>query len=161
MVDDLLERWDLPSVYLLVEGRLRCQASRGYFQVSDGFTTSTGVIGRVISSNQAEVVADVRQDPAFIAAIPGLRSEVCVPVTVDGVVVGAVNLESRSMLSDAAVEDAHAAAAFLAGRIRSSVESRSRRWPSGWRGSRSASRARPTSTRSCAAPSRARETCPG
>ncbi|MDX6216728.1 MAG: hypothetical protein QOG99_2312, partial [Frankiales bacterium] len=48
LVDDLLERWDLPSVYLLVEGRLRCQASRGYFQVSDGFTASTGVIGRVI-----------------------------------------------------------------------------------------------------------------
>jgi diguanylate cyclase (GGDEF)-like protein len=118
MVDDLQERWDLPSVYLLVEGRLRCQASRGYFQVSDGFTASTGVIGRVISSNQAEVVADVRHDPAFIAAIPGLRSEVCVPMTVDGVVVGAVNLESRSTLSDAAIDDAHAAAAFLAGRIK-------------------------------------------
>ncbi len=30
---------DLPSVYLLLDGRLRCQASRGY-QVSDGFTPS-------------------------------------------------------------------------------------------------------------------------
>lgn len=117
MVDDLHERWDLPSVYLLVEGRLRCQASRGYFQVSDGFTPSTGVIGRVVSTGRAEVIHDVTADPAFIAAIPGLRAEVCVPVEVDGVVVGAVNLESTSVLTEAVIADAHAAAAFLGRRI--------------------------------------------
>jgi diguanylate cyclase (GGDEF)-like protein len=116
-VDDLHERWDLPSVYLLVDGRLRCQASRGYFQVSDGFTPSTGVIGRVISSGVAEVIADVTAEPAFIAAIPGLRAEVCVPVRVAGEVVGAVNLESTSWLDDAALADAHAAAAFLGRRL--------------------------------------------
>ena len=37
LVDDLHERYALPSVYLLVDGRLRCQAARGYFQVVDGF----------------------------------------------------------------------------------------------------------------------------
>ena len=118
LVDDLHARWDLPSVYLLVEGRLRCQASRGYFQVSDGFTPSTGVIGRVVSSGAAEVVPDVTADPAFIAAIPGLRSEVCVPVELDGAVIGAVNLESTCVLTDAAIADAHEAALFLAQRVR-------------------------------------------
>ncbi|MCW2673303.1 MAG: Diguanylate cyclase protein [Frankiales bacterium] len=118
MVDDLHVRWDLPSVYLLVEGRLRCQASRGYFQVSDGFTAATGVIGRVVSSGRAEVIHDVTQDPTFIAAIPGLRAEVCVPVIVDGTVVGAVNLESRRTLGTDAIEDAHAAASFLADRVK-------------------------------------------
>ena len=118
MVEDLHSRWDLPSVYLLVEGRLRCQASRGYFQVSDGFTPSTGVTGRVVSTGVPEVIHDVTLDPTFIAAIPGLKAEVCVPILVDGTVVGAVNLESTSTLSPEAIADAHAAAAFLAGRVR-------------------------------------------
>jgi hypothetical protein len=51
-------------------------ASRGYFQVSDGFTTSTGVIGRVVSTGVAEVLQDVTADPAFVAATAGLRAEV-------------------------------------------------------------------------------------
>ena len=118
LVDDLHDRWDLPSVYLLVEGRLRCQASRGYFQVSDGFYPTSGVIGRVITSGRAEVIHDVTADPAFFAAIPGLQAEVCVPVEVDGTVIGAVNLESTEQLTGAAVADAFAAAAFLAAKVR-------------------------------------------
>ena len=117
VVDDLHGRWPLPSAYLRVDGRLRCMASRGYFQVSDGFTTSTGVIGRVVSSGVAEVVQDVRADPAFVAAASGLRAEVCVPVRVFGEVVGAVNLESRDELPADAVADVEQAAAVLGRRL--------------------------------------------
>ncbi len=117
VVDDLHERWPLPSAYLRVDGRLRCMASRGYFQVSDGFTTSTGVIGRVVSTGVAEVVQDVTTDPAFVAAAAGLRAEVCVPVRVFGQVVGAVNLESREVLPDVAVADVEQAAAVLGRRL--------------------------------------------
>ena len=117
LVEDLHARWDLPSIYLLVEGRLRCQASRGYFQVSDGFYPTSGVIGRVVTSGRAEVIDDVTADPEFFAAIPGLQAEVCVPVEIDGVVIGAVNLESTGQLTGAAVADAFAAAAFLAAKV--------------------------------------------
>ena len=117
VVDDLHERWALPSAYLLLDGRLRCMASRGYFQVSDGFTTSTGVIGRVVSTGTAEVVQDVTADAAFVAAAPDLRAEVCVPVRVFGEVVGAVNLESREPLPAAAVTDVEQAAACLGRRL--------------------------------------------
>jgi diguanylate cyclase (GGDEF)-like protein len=117
VVDDLHERRPLPSAYLLVDGRLRCMASRGYFQVSDGFTTSTGVIGRVVSSGVAEVVQDVGADPAFVAAASGLRAEACIPVRVFGAVVGAVNLESRDELSADAVADVEQAAAVLGRRL--------------------------------------------
>ena len=117
VVDDLHERWPLPSAYLLVDGRLRCMASRGYFQVSDGFDTSTGVIGRVVSTGTAEVVQDVSADAAFVAATVGLRAEACIPVRVRGEVVGAVNLESRQELPDSAVADAEQAAAVLGRRI--------------------------------------------
>jgi diguanylate cyclase (GGDEF)-like protein len=117
VVDDLHDRWPLPSAYLLVDGRLRCMASRGYFQVSDGFTTSTGVIGRVITTGLTEVLQDVHADPSFVAAAGGLRAEVCVPVRVHGRVVGAVNLESRDLLPPAAVADAERAAAVLGRRL--------------------------------------------
>jgi diguanylate cyclase (GGDEF)-like protein len=117
LVEDLHSRWDLPSVYLLLDGRLRCQASRGYFQVSDGFTDATGVIGRVIATGEAVVLHDVRDDPSFIAAIPGLRAEVCVPVLAHGVIVGAVNLESRTSLDDRSIADIRQAAAFLGDRL--------------------------------------------
>jgi hypothetical protein len=117
VVDDLRERWPLPSAYLLVDGRLRCMASRGYFQVSDGFTTTTGVIGRVISTGTAAVVQDVTTDPAFVAAVPDLRAEICAPVRVFGEVVGAVNLESRQALPAAAVADVEGAAVVLGRRL--------------------------------------------
>ena len=117
LVDDLHERWDLPSVYLLIDGRLRCQASRGYFQVSDGVSPGTGVIGRTVATRSTIVIEDVTLDPTFIAAIPGLRAEACVPVWVHGEVVGAVNLESRTVLDPAAVLDAHDAATMLGARL--------------------------------------------
>ena len=117
VVDDLHDRWALPSAYLLVDGRLRCMASRGYFQVSDGFTTSTGVIGRVVSSGESVVLQDIAADPEFVAAVPGLRAEVCVPVTVFGQVVGAVNLESRDTLPAAALDDVERAAVALGRRL--------------------------------------------
>jgi diguanylate cyclase (GGDEF)-like protein len=117
VVDDLHDRWPLPSAYLLVQGRLRCMASRGYFQVSDGFDTSTGVIGRVVSTGAAVVVQDVTADPAFVAATAGLRAEVCVPVRVFGEVVGAVNLESRDALPPGAVTDVEQAAVVLGRRL--------------------------------------------
>ena len=117
VVDDLHERWPLPSAYLRVDGRLRCMASRGYFQVSDGFTTSTGVIGRVVSSGVAEVLDDVTADPAFVAATSGLLAEACVPVRVFGEVVGAVNLEAREALPEQAVADLERAADVLGARL--------------------------------------------
>ncbi len=113
LADDLHESYELPSIYLLVDGRLRCQAARGYFQVVDGFPPSTGVIGRVVSTGLPVLIPNVRTDPGFIAAIPGLVAEVCLPVRVQGEVVGAVNVESTTALPDDVVERLAAAAEQL------------------------------------------------
>lgn len=114
LVRELGSRWDLPSVYLLVDGRLRCMAASGYFQVVDGFTPQTGVIGRAVRAASTVVVHDAHLDPEFVAAVPDLRSEVCAPVVVGEACVGAVSLESRTTLPPGAVEDAEEAAATLA-----------------------------------------------
>ncbi|MEO7982326.1 MAG: diguanylate cyclase [Sporichthyaceae bacterium] len=99
LTDDLRGRGvELPSVYLLIGGRLRCQAARGYFQVVDGFRPGMGVVGRTVTTGEATVLPDVAADPAFVAARPDLRGEVCVPVILDGRPVGAVNAESTGPL---------------------------------------------------------------
>lgn len=95
LVDEGIE---LPSIYLLVGGRLRCYAARGYFQVVDGFPPRIGIIGTSVDQRRELVVEDAREDPLFIAAIPGLVGEACVPVIVDGSAVGAVNAESTGPL---------------------------------------------------------------
>ncbi len=113
LVDDLYVGGALPSIYLLVDGRLRCQAARGYFQVVDGFPAGTGVIGRVVAAGRAETIPDVSTIPEFIAAIPGLVSEACAPVRVHGQVIGAVNVECTTALPDDIGEQLEAAAAEL------------------------------------------------
>ena len=114
LVTALASRWELPSVYLLVDGRLRCMAASGYFQVVDGFTPGTGVIGRSVRTGATVVVEDAHLDPEFVAAIPDLRSEVCAPVVLDGTCLGAVSLESREDLPPSAVAEAELAAEVLA-----------------------------------------------
>ena len=113
LVDDLHERYALPSVYLLVDGRLRCQAARGYFQVVDGFTPAAGVIGRVVASGLPVVIRDLRLHPDFIAAVPGLVAAATLPVWVHGEVVGAVTVESTSTLPGDVQNDLGAAAEEL------------------------------------------------
>lgn len=98
LVDDLWEYGVLPRVYLLLDGRLRCQAARGHFQVADGFPPGVGVIGRVVASGEPVVIPDVSATPYFIAAIPGLTAAACAPVTVQGQVIGAVGVETMSTL---------------------------------------------------------------
>ncbi len=113
MVDELAEVHDLPSIYLLVDGRLRCQAARGYFQVVDGFSVDAGVIGRVVRTGQPVLIEDVTADPTFVAAIPGLRAEAAAPIRVAGEAVGAVSLETRDPAPDGLLADAVRAADVL------------------------------------------------
>lgn len=118
LADDLLDAgFDLPSVYLMTGDRLRCRAARGYFQVVDGFRAGTGIIGQVVESGREQLIADVTRQPEFIAAIPGLRSEACVPVVSSEGVIGAVNIESRSALDESAMPVLRQAAQVLAQRL--------------------------------------------
>ncbi len=116
--DDLVALgFDMPSAYLLNGQRLRCRAARGYFQVVDGFRPGAGVIGKVVQSGLSDLVADVRERPDFIAAVPGLAAEACAPVVLEGAVVGALSVESRTSLPDDTLRVLEGAAAALARRI--------------------------------------------
>jgi diguanylate cyclase (GGDEF)-like protein len=118
LTDDLLELgFSLPSVYLLTGDRLRCHGARGYFQVVDGFSPGTGVVGGVVASGRTEFLPDVRARPDFVGAVPDLMAEVCVPVRCWGEVVGAVNVESRTVLPPDTPQVLEAAAELLGARI--------------------------------------------
>ena len=116
---DLLVRqgYALPSVYLLRGGRLRCHAARGYWQVIDGFPPGVGVIGDVLLSGDPVVLPDVTTREDFIAAIPGLRGEAAVPISLRDEVVGVLSVESLNVLPAGCLQDLEVCAAQLAHRI--------------------------------------------
>lgn len=84
----------LVSLYTLDEGILQLRHQLGYDTVLERIPIDKGVAGRVARTGRAELVSDVAADPAFLAAIPGLVSEVCVPFFRHGEVAGILNVES-------------------------------------------------------------------
>ncbi len=86
------------SAYLL-EGEgdargLSLQHEVGYETVINWIPLHKGVSGRVVQTGQSVLLKDVRSDPAFLGAIEGIVSEVCVPLSDEGEVVGTLNIES-------------------------------------------------------------------
>jgi len=55
---------------------------------------TAGVSGRAVAAGRALLVADVASEPAFLGAIDGLTSAICVPLSDAGQAVGVLNVES-------------------------------------------------------------------
>jgi diguanylate cyclase (GGDEF)-like protein len=107
----------LPSVYLEQEGRLRCQAQRGYAQILDGIPFDAGIIGRTFRTGRATINRNASLDPDYLAAAPVVRAEVCIPVLIDGRPVGVLNVESPGPMGDDVVDDVTYCAALLGARL--------------------------------------------
>lgn len=86
--------YSLVSLYLLEHDVLVLQHQVGYAQQIERIPVSAGIAGRVVSTGNPLLITDVRTDPSFLAAIPGIVSEICVPVHDEGRVAGMLNLES-------------------------------------------------------------------
>src|SRR5687767_9822564 len=67
------------SLYLKDGDVLVLQHQVGYDHVIQRIPLTQGVIGRVVRSQQPVLLEDVQHDPAFLGAIEGITSEVCVP----------------------------------------------------------------------------------
>lgn len=119
-VDHLVDNgFSMPSIYLHRGGRLRCYAVQGYWQVYDGMPPSAGVIGRCFSSGTTVEVRAVGQSDDYLAAVPGVREEVCVPLRIGAKLVGALNVESLSALPDDTSDQLLEVADRLGNRLRS------------------------------------------
>jgi diguanylate cyclase (GGDEF)-like protein/PAS domain S-box-containing protein len=87
------------SLYLLQGDLLVRQHEAGYADPANAFQTisaGTGIIGRVVKSGTAELLPNANEDPAYLMACPDIVHEICVPVTDDGQVVGAFNVETTA-----------------------------------------------------------------
>jgi len=79
---------------------LHILALRGYppnpaFEASRGlWSTETGIIGRVVRLGEPALVPNVHQDPDYFEGLPGAQSQLTVPITREGQVIGVLNLES-------------------------------------------------------------------
>ncbi len=94
----------LPSLFVLEHGRIWLVVQRGYAVVPDGIRVDGGVTGRAVRLARAQLVADVGADSDYVAARPGIRSELAAPLLVGGSVVGVLNVESELALPWNAVE---------------------------------------------------------
>src|ERR1700731_1297343 len=54
-----------------------------------------GVTGQAAQSRQAVLIDDVTQDPAYISAVPNVRSELAVPLITKNRVIGVIDIEAR------------------------------------------------------------------
>ena len=107
----------MPSVYLERHGELRCVAQRGLWQILDGMSGTAGITGRTWKTGRPIVVPDVSKDPDYLEAIPGVVSEICVPISIGGRTVGALNVESLIPLPAQMLPTLQASAALLAARL--------------------------------------------
>ena len=94
----------LPSLFVLEHGRIWLVVQRGYAVVPDGMHADGGVTGRAVRLARPQLVADVRADSDYVAARPGITSELAAPLLVDNSVVGVLNVESELALPWNAVE---------------------------------------------------------
>jgi EAL domain-containing protein (putative c-di-GMP-specific phosphodiesterase class I)/putative methionine-R-sulfoxide reductase with GAF domain len=107
----------MPSAYLERHGELRCTAQRGLWQILDGMSGSSGITGRTWKTGKPIVVPDVSKNAAYLEAIPGVVSEICVPIAVGGTAVGALNVESLTPLPAGMLAQMERYAALLAERL--------------------------------------------
>ena len=117
IVEHLARTGLLPSVYLEQGGRLRCQSSRGYWQVYDGMPADKGVIGRTFRTGETTELSDASTDDEFIVSIPSVVTEICVPLRAGDRVVGVINADSPTKLGEDTRWEIERCADLLARRI--------------------------------------------
>ncbi|HEX8990933.1 MAG TPA: PAS domain S-box protein [Anaerolineales bacterium] len=89
------------GVLLLNEAGTALRADPSYWGPSsstrnDELPLSEGLAGQVATTGQPVRVADVRDIPAYVEVMPGILSELCVPIRVNEKIIGVFNAESRN-----------------------------------------------------------------
>lgn len=83
-----------------------------------------GVTGRVAATGQAEIIDDLSKEPSYIPDIEPALSEICVPLVIDGEVVGVIDSEeaSANIFTERHMEVLTTIAAMAAGKMKLILE---------------------------------------
>jgi diguanylate cyclase (GGDEF)-like protein len=101
VMDLLVDRFGyrFVSIYLArPDGILELGSQRGYESPIETFDGSSGVVGRIMRTHEAELITDVTLEPAYVAADPAVRSEISAPLLVGTELLGILNVESMRRL---------------------------------------------------------------
>ncbi|MCU1601226.1 MAG: cdpA 2 [Frankiales bacterium] len=107
----------LPSIYLARGGQLRCIARHGQSLVLDGIEAGMGLTGTAYARGLEVLVPDVTVDPRYRQAVPGVLSEMAVPLRVGDRVVGVFNVDALRRITEADIADVRRAARALEERL--------------------------------------------
>jgi diguanylate cyclase (GGDEF)-like protein len=97
IVESVAETFGYPLVSLCLRhgDGLELAHHVGYPQeVIERVNLNDGVLGRVMRNGEAVLLEDVTTDADFIAALPGITSEICVPLRLNGETIGVFGIES-------------------------------------------------------------------
>jgi L-methionine (R)-S-oxide reductase len=95
LLHDRVEHYSWVGVYLvegddLVLGPWKGPEATEHVRIPIG----QGVCGAAAASGQTEVVDDVNADPRYLACFPSTRSEIVVPISREGRVIGEIDIDS-------------------------------------------------------------------
>jgi diguanylate cyclase (GGDEF)-like protein len=87
------------SIHRLDGDELVLQAQVGYSDAQEKIPITRGIVGRAARTGRPVLVPDVTRDRDYIMADPAVRSEVAVPIAVEGRVLGVLNVEADATRS--------------------------------------------------------------
>jgi len=95
VLHDEVEHYSWVGIYLvegddLVLGPWRGPQATEHVRIPVG----QGVCGAAAASGETEIVDDVNADPRYLACFPSTRSEIVVPISYEGRVVGEIDIDS-------------------------------------------------------------------
>jgi GAF domain-containing protein len=88
------ERYSWVGVYMVRGNSLILEAFSGERTEHEKIGIGDGVCGLAAKLGETVVVPDVRKEPRYIACFPSTRSEIVVPIKVEGRVVGEIDIDS-------------------------------------------------------------------
>jgi GAF domain-containing protein len=94
--------YQMVGVFILRGERFFLEASVGYQNPPSEVPLNRGVIGRVVRTQQPAFINDVSTDPDYFPAVPGVTSQIAVPIIGESRVLGVLSVEDQRVgnLSD-------------------------------------------------------------
>jgi PAS domain S-box-containing protein len=89
-------------------------------EIRKSFPVSKGITGKVISTGVSIRLGNVSEAPAFFEAMKGIQSELCVPISIQDRIIGAINIESKK--ADAYDESDERLLNTIAGTLATAIE---------------------------------------